>query len=67
MTGRVVVTGMGVVAPNANDLRGFELAIRKGVSGLRRNESMVEAGFGCRVAGVPAVVKSAVTHTLSVP
>ncbi|MDJ0849131.1 MAG: beta-ketoacyl-[acyl-carrier-protein] synthase family protein [Myxococcota bacterium] len=50
---RVVVTGMGVVAPNANDVRDFELALRKGRSGLRRNEAMVDAGFGCQVAGVP--------------
>ena len=49
----MVVTGLGVVAPNANDARDFELALRKGRSGLRRNESMVEAGFGCQVAGVP--------------
>ena len=53
MTRRVVVTGLGVVAPNANGVHDFEMALRKGRSGLRRNESMVEAGFGCQVAGVP--------------
>ncbi len=53
MTRRVVVTGLGVVAPNANGVHDFEMALRKGRSGLRRIESMVEAGFGCQVAGVP--------------
>jgi len=50
---RVVVTGLGVLAPNANGVRDFEVALRKGRSGLRRNEAMEESGFGCRVAGVP--------------
>ncbi len=53
MRQRVVVTGLGVVAPNANDPRDFELALRKGRSGLRVNAAMAEHGFGCRVAGVP--------------
>jgi 3-oxoacyl-(acyl-carrier-protein) synthase len=50
---RVVVTGMGVIAPNANGVHDFELALRKGRSGLRRNPAMEAAGFACRVAGVP--------------
>ena len=50
---RVVVTGLGVLAPNANNVRDFELALRKGVSGIRFLERLEELGFGCRVAGVP--------------
>jgi 3-oxoacyl-(acyl-carrier-protein) synthase len=53
MTQRVVITGLGVVAPNANGLADFELALRKGRSGIRSNAEMEKAGFGCRVAGVP--------------
>ncbi len=53
MTRRVVVTGLGVVAPNANGVRDFELALRKGRSGIRTNEKMIESGFGSHVAGVP--------------
>jgi 3-oxoacyl-(acyl-carrier-protein) synthase len=53
MTRRVVITGIGVVAPNANGVDEFESALRKGRSGIRRNAEMEEAGFGCRVAGVP--------------
>ena len=50
---RVVVTGLGVVAPNANGVQDFELALRKGRSGLRHHPAMEEAGFACQVAGVP--------------
>jgi 3-oxoacyl-(acyl-carrier-protein) synthase len=53
MSQRVVVTGLGVVAPNANGVREFEIALRKGRSGLRRHAAMAAAGFGCTVAGVP--------------
>jgi len=53
MTQRVVVTGLGVVAPNANGVSDFELALRKGRSGIRAHEGMAEAGFASRVAGVP--------------
>ena len=50
---RVVVTGLGVISPNGNGVSDFELALRKGSSGLRTHEQMVESGFGCTVAGAP--------------
>ena len=53
MSRRVVVTGIGVVAPNGNGVRDFELALRKGLSGIRVHEKMVEFGFGSHGAGVP--------------
>ena len=53
MSRRVVVTGLGVLAPNGNSVRDFELALRKGLSGIRVHEKMVESGFGSHVAGVP--------------
>lgn len=53
MSRRVVVTGLGVIAPNGNGLAEFELALRKGRSGIRGVERMAELGFGCRVAGMP--------------
>jgi len=53
MSRRVVVTGVGVLAPNGNGVRDFELALRKGLSGIRLDEKMVEFGFGSHVAGVP--------------
>jgi 3-oxoacyl-(acyl-carrier-protein) synthase len=50
---RVVITGLGVIAPNGNGVGEFELALRKGKSGLALQSSMVDAGFGCHVAAVP--------------
>ena len=61
MSVRVVVTGLGVISPNGNGLRDFELALRKGSSGLRANAEMKEAGFGCQVAGVPQGVDAIAT------
>jgi len=48
-----VVTGLGVLAANGNNVHDFELALRKGQSGITLNEKMVECGFGSHVAGVP--------------
>jgi 3-oxoacyl-(acyl-carrier-protein) synthase len=53
MRRRVVITGLGVIAPNGNGIRDFELALRKGQSGIRYQQTMEEAKFACRVAGVP--------------
>lgn len=50
---RVVITGMGVIAPNAHGLEDFEQALREGRSGLRHIPRLAELNFGCQVAGVP--------------
>ncbi|MCH2169362.1 beta-ketoacyl-[acyl-carrier-protein] synthase family protein [Myxococcota bacterium] len=53
MRTRVVVTGLGVVAPNGNDPQEFERSLREGRSGVGANLSMEEFKFACRVAAVP--------------
>ncbi|MGI9038379.1 MAG: beta-ketoacyl-[acyl-carrier-protein] synthase family protein [Gemmatimonadota bacterium] len=53
MNRRVVITGMGVVAPNGVGLEAYDRALRAGESGIRHNEAMEEAKFACTVAGVP--------------
>jgi len=53
MKERVVITGMGVVAPNAHGLENFEQALREGRSGVRFNPRLQELNFGCQIAGVP--------------
>ncbi len=50
---RVVITGLGVIAPNGNGVSAFEAALRKGQSGIRYQPVMEEAKFACRVAGTP--------------
>jgi len=53
MRKRVVITGMGVAAPNAHGLDNFEQAIREGRSGIRFQPLLAELKFGCQIAGVP--------------
>ncbi|RZO86413.1 MAG: beta-ketoacyl-[acyl-carrier-protein] synthase family protein [Oceanococcus sp.] len=50
---RVVVTGMGVVAPNGVGTENFAEALFAGRSGIRQQNSMIEAKLGCQVAGTP--------------
>ncbi len=50
---RVVVTGLGVIAPNGNGVADFGQALRKGSSGIRYIPQMEESKFACRVAGAP--------------
>ncbi|MEX1182593.1 MAG: beta-ketoacyl-[acyl-carrier-protein] synthase family protein [Gemmatimonadota bacterium] len=56
MAERVVITGLGVLAPNGHGLADFEAALREGVSGIRFQEKLAELKFGCQVAGVPTGV-----------
>lgn len=60
MSRRVVVTGMGVVAPNGTGLADFEDALRAGRSGIGHVEAMAESKFACTVAGVPEGVDALV-------
>jgi 3-oxoacyl-(acyl-carrier-protein) synthase len=53
MSSRVVITGMGVVAPNGIGLQAFESALRRGQSGVRFVEKLEKLNFGCRVVGLP--------------
>jgi 3-oxoacyl-(acyl-carrier-protein) synthase len=53
VTERVVVTGVGVVAPNANGKEAFSRALREGQSGIRFLPELRDAGFACQVGGVP--------------
>lgn len=50
---RVVITGLGVVAPNAVGLDAFTQALRHGASGIRFFQNLRDAAMGCCVAGVP--------------
>lgn len=52
---RVVVTGMGVVAPNAVGLEAFTDAIKNGVSGIRHDQQLADLGFSCQIAGKPDI------------
>jgi len=53
MSRRVVVTGMGVVAPNGVGVPAFLQAIQNGVSGIKFMPRYQELNFSCQVAGMP--------------
>ncbi|TDI91729.1 MAG: beta-ketoacyl-[acyl-carrier-protein] synthase family protein [Caldithrix sp.] len=53
MRKRVVVTGLGVIAPNGHGIEAFETALKNGESGIRFIPELEELKFGCQVAGVP--------------
>ena len=50
---RVVVTGLGVVSPNAHGKEDFTSAMREGRSGIRFLEQLKDLNFSCQVGGVP--------------
>jgi 3-oxoacyl-(acyl-carrier-protein) synthase len=62
---RVVITGLGVIAPNANGIADFDTALRKGQSGLKHQETMAEAKFSCTVAGTPVGVDALCDETFT--
>ncbi len=53
MKRRVVITGMGVVAPNGHGLAEFEKALREGISGIRHIPELAKLSFACQVGGIP--------------
>jgi 3-oxoacyl-(acyl-carrier-protein) synthase len=50
---RVVVTGLGVVAPNGHGKEAFARALREGKSGIRFLPYLRDAGLACQVGGIP--------------
>lgn len=61
----VVITGLGVVAPNGVGVPAFEAAIRTGKTGLTTQPKLRDLKFGCHVAGVPEVTNARLGHYLT--
>jgi len=55
MKNRVVITGMGVVAPNGVGLKDFTSAIKSGRSGITFHSELEELKFSCQIGGIPEV------------
>jgi len=55
MKHRVVITGMGVVAPNAVGLDNFLKAIQQGRSGITFHQKLKDLKFSCCIGGIPPV------------
>ena len=62
---RIVITGMGVLAPNAHGLDAFTQALRAGTSGVRRVPELSDLKLGCQVAGEPQDVAALSSRYLS--
>jgi 3-oxoacyl-(acyl-carrier-protein) synthase len=55
---RVVVTGLGVLAPNGHGVAAFANALKEGRSGVRFHPGLASLGFSCQVAGIPEGIDS---------
>ncbi len=55
MTKRVVITGIGVVAPNGAGIQAFLDALRHGRSGIRFDQQLADLQFSCQISGTPQV------------
>jgi 3-oxoacyl-(acyl-carrier-protein) synthase len=55
MSRRVVITGLGVVAPNGVGLDAFTAAIKNGVSGIKKDPELERLQFSCQISGKPQI------------
>lgn len=65
MKHRVVITGIGVVCPNASNAAAFTDALKKGRSGIRFVPRLAELDFGCRIAGIPEDMEAVLERHIS--
>jgi 3-oxoacyl-(acyl-carrier-protein) synthase len=52
---RVVITGLGIVAPNGVGITAFTHAIKNGISGIRHDDELRQLQFSCQIAGKPQI------------
>ncbi|WP_194852529.1 beta-ketoacyl-[acyl-carrier-protein] synthase family protein [Nonlabens antarcticus] len=64
-SGRVVVTGLGVVAPNASTVSAFAKALQQGTSGISFHQQLADLNFGCQIAGIPPVTQQQIDENLT--
>lgn len=55
MKKRVVITGLGIVAPNGVGVPQFTEAIKKGVSGISFYPQLRALNFSCQIGGIPTI------------
>ncbi len=52
---RVVITGLGVVAPNGVGIPDFTEAIKNGTSGIQYQQELHNLNFSCCIGGIPEI------------
>lgn len=62
MSKRVVITGLGVAAPNGVGIADFSHAIKNGISGIRHDAQLQELQFSCQIAGKPEISEELKSH-----
>lgn len=65
MNRRVVVTGLGVVAPNGVGLQAFTHAIKNGISGIKHDPELERLQFSCQISGKPVLSDELVSRYLT--
>lgn len=55
MKRRVVITGLGIVAPNGVGLDAFTHAIKNGISGIQFDSELERLQFSCQISGTPEI------------
>ena len=65
MKNRVVITGLGVVAPNGVGLENFTNAIKSGKSGITFYQQLKDKGFSCCIGGIPEISEEKIAEYLS--
>ena len=58
MRNRVVITGLGVAAPNAVGVPAFSTAIKTGQSGIAFWPELADLKFSCQIGGIPPVTEA---------
>ena len=54
---RVVITGLGIVAPNGVGIADFLHAIKNGISGIKHDAELERLQFSCQIAGKPTITE----------
>ncbi len=57
MINKVVITGLGIVAPNGVGITDFTKAIKNGTSGIQFYQELEELNFSCCIGGIPPVTE----------
>lgn len=55
MSKRVVITGLGIAAPNGVGIPAFTHSLKNGISGIRHDAQLQELQFSCQIAGQPQI------------
>ncbi len=55
MKQRVVITGLGVVAPNGVGVNEFTQALKEGKSGITFHQELKDLNFSCQIGGIPNI------------